>query len=103
MMQSIGIGARATWFALPLVLALLAPAQEEAPAREKPKEDPYAGKTVKNARDGMGLIRERARNLPKVGEPAPDFMLKTPDGKRSVQLSSFRGKRPVVLVFGSYT
>jgi hypothetical protein len=38
-----------------------------------------------------------------VGDMAPDFKLKTMDGKQQVQLSSFRGKRPVVLVFGSYT
>jgi peroxiredoxin len=38
-----------------------------------------------------------------IGDPAPDFKLKTLDGKREVQLSSFKGRRPVVLVFGSYT
>jgi len=39
----------------------------------------------------------------RVGDAAPDFKLKTKDGGREVQLSSFRGKRPVVLVFGSFT
>jgi hypothetical protein len=38
-----------------------------------------------------------------VGDEAPDFTLKTVDGAKEVQLSSFRGKQPVVLVFGSYT
>jgi len=38
-----------------------------------------------------------------VGEIAPDFSLQTPDHKETVQLSSFRGQKPVVLVFGSYT
>jgi hypothetical protein len=37
------------------------------------------------------------------GDMAPDFRLKTRDGSAEVQLSSFRGSRPVVLVFGSYT
>ena len=37
------------------------------------------------------------------GEPAPDFTLSTADRASSVTLSSHRGKRPVVLVFGSYT
>jgi hypothetical protein len=37
------------------------------------------------------------------GELAPDFMLKSPDGASEIRLSSFRGHRPVVLVFGSYT
>ena len=39
----------------------------------------------------------------KVGDAAPDFTLETYDKKARVQLSSFRGQKPVVLVFGSYT
>jgi hypothetical protein len=39
----------------------------------------------------------------RVGEMAPDFSLPTVDRTRTVRLSSFRGDRPVVLVFGSYT
>lgn len=39
----------------------------------------------------------------KVGDPAPDFSLQTLDKKSRVRLSSFRGGKPVVLVFGSYT
>ncbi len=38
-----------------------------------------------------------------VGDPAPNFSLQTLDKKSRVELSSFRGSRPVVLVFGSYT
>ena len=38
-----------------------------------------------------------------VGDPAPEFLLSTIDRKSQIQLSSFRGKQPVVLVFGSYT
>lgn len=37
------------------------------------------------------------------GKTAPDFTLKSVDGKRKVTLSSFAGKRPVALIFGSYT
>ena len=44
----------------------------------------------------------RAGNL-EVGDTAPDFVLRTADKKGHVQLSSFRDKQPVVLVFGSYT
>ena len=40
---------------------------------------------------------------PLLGELAPDFTLKTQDGKGPITLSSFRGKKPVVLTFGSYT
>jgi len=37
------------------------------------------------------------------GNPAPDFRLPLLDGSGSVELSSFRANRPVVLIFGSYT
>jgi hypothetical protein len=39
----------------------------------------------------------------KVGDDAPDFSLNAQDGKSSVRLSSFKGNKPVVLIFGSYT
>lgn len=39
---------------------------------------------------------------PEAGKPAPDFKLKSQDGKSEVELSTLRGK-PVLLVFGSYT
>lgn len=80
-----------------------APNQGRETAGKAEKKDRYSGRTVKSPRDGMGLIRARSTNCPRVGEMAPDFTLKTADGKRSVTLSSFRGKRPVVLVFGSFT
>lgn len=37
------------------------------------------------------------------GDTAPDFTLPRLDGSGKVRLSEFRGSRPVVLVFGSYT
>ena len=45
----------------------------------------------------------RVDKAPKAGEMSPTFALKSFDGKREVSLESFRGKRPVVLFFGSYT
>jgi hypothetical protein len=38
-----------------------------------------------------------------VDDTAPDFTLNTLDKSGVVRLSSFRGSKPVVLVFGSYT
>jgi hypothetical protein len=38
-----------------------------------------------------------------VGEMAPEFTLPTVDREAQVSLAAFRGKQPVVLVFGSYT
>jgi len=46
---------------------------------------------------------ERRNGVAREGSPAPDFELKTIDGKKTVRLSSFRGTRPVALIFGSYT
>ncbi|MBY0372779.1 MAG: hypothetical protein K2Q23_02220 [Bryobacteraceae bacterium] len=37
------------------------------------------------------------------GSAAPDFELDTFDRTHRVRLSEYRGSRPVVLVFGSYT
>jgi hypothetical protein len=40
---------------------------------------------------------------PAIGDKAPDFKLPLHDGTRKVRLSQFRRKKPVVLVFGSFT
>jgi hypothetical protein len=47
-------------------------------------------------------LQARAGKLT-VGEQAPDFTLPRQDRSSNVTLSSHRGSRPVVLVFGSYT
>jgi hypothetical protein len=39
---------------------------------------------------------------PRVGDPAPDVALRTPDG-RPVRLSEPLARAPVVLVFGSFS
>ena len=39
----------------------------------------------------------------RAGDAAPDFDLDLYDKSGRVQLASFRGREPVVLVFGSYT
>lgn len=38
-----------------------------------------------------------------LGQDAPDFNLKTLNGDKQFRLSSNFGKRPTVLIFGSYT
>ena len=47
--------------------------------------------------------RVARRGQLKVGDVAPDFQLPILDGEERVRLSSLRGGKPVVLVFGSYT
>ncbi len=42
-------------------------------------------------------------NAPKVGDKAPTFVLKSLDGETETDLTAFRGDKPVVLLFGSYT
>ena len=46
---------------------------------------------------------ERQKDQLKVGDLAPDFTLPELKGSKEVTLSSFRGKKPVVLIFASYT
>ena len=45
----------------------------------------------------------RAKSGPHEGTRAPDFTLALHDGSGKVTLSSFQGKKPVALIFGSYT
>ena len=54
-------------------------------------------------RPGGGRTRPGAGSGVEKGKPAPDFTLKNVDGKQEVTLSSFAGKKPVALIFGSYT
>ena len=39
----------------------------------------------------------------KVGDEAPDFVLSDASGENPMRLSDFKGKRPVALIFGSFT
>lgn len=58
-----------------------------------------------NQQQRQGERRDQAAFIassPRVGETAPDFTLRTPDG-RSVTLSDLYAEKPVVLQFGSMT
>ncbi len=48
-------------------------------------------------------LRAREDKGPKVGDVAPSFKLASLDGKQEFELKTFKGSRPVVLLFGSYT
>ena len=43
------------------------------------------------------------RLAPKPGDLAPDFELKDVNGENPVRFSDFQGKKPVALIFGSFT
>ena len=61
-------------------------------------------KTVKKHRTSSHKWQvKQDKKAPKTGDIAPDFTLFDVTGTKSVTLSDFRGKKPVVLVFGSYT
>ena len=60
----------------------------------------HAGDHVKGFATGeLGSIHEG----PAVGDLAPEFRLRTQDGDQEYRLSQFRGRKPVVLIFGSFT
>lgn len=65
--------------------------------------DRFSGRTVADREDGYALIEERRLNHPEVGDEAPDFELERRGGGGTLRLSTFRGSRPVVLIFGSLT
>ena len=51
----------------------------------------------------MSAQKKLDAEAPRAGDMAPDFTLFDIEGKDSVTLSEFRGKKPVALVFGSFT
>lgn len=52
---------------------------------------------------GKRSRQRKADTAPKVGDIAPLFTLEAQDGKSKTTLADFKGKKPVVLFFGSYT
>ena len=57
---------------------------------------------VPNSKAEAPPASERQGKL-KPGDVAPDFNLNMLHSQKTVRLSSFKNKRPVALVFGSYT
>jgi len=51
----------------------------------------------------MKQMRNKDDGAPKVGEVAPPIKLKSLNGKEEWELANFKGKKPVVIFFGSYT
>lgn len=59
--------------------------------------------TIKNRQEATAWQKEYDLRAPKVGDTAPDFELLDVQGENSIRLSDFRGQKPVVLIFGSFT
>jgi hypothetical protein len=65
-----------------------------------PGDAPTRAMLIRGLYDGsLGSMQDG----PQVNEKAPDFTLKTVDGKQSIQLSKLIGEKPVVLVLGNFT
>jgi hypothetical protein len=83
----------------------LADLQEAFATPPRPSGSANSGRPSK-ATLVRGLFKQEVGSLqpgPKLDESAPDFTLKTNDGKAEITLSKLIGPKPVVLVFGSFT
>lgn len=83
---------RRTWLGLGLAGALGAIGYAAFPRLGRRAQALYWSKTMGR---GEGKLQP--------GDLAPDFELQYRGSPQTVKLSSFRGERPVALVFGSYT
>lgn len=77
----------------------LANLMEGGKGNVKGKSGGKPGEIITPAAKGERISNDKV----KVGDPAPDFTLVDQAGKTEHTLSSFKGKKPVVLVFASYT
>ena len=73
----------------------------QIPAREM--LDEAGGDLNGMSRQAMEVVVLRDEMGPNVGEVPPDFDLKLVGSEEWVRLSSFKGQKPVALIFGSYT
>jgi hypothetical protein len=84
------------------------PGRDERFDRVDENQDGFIEKSEINKRPPGGGGRPpglpaREDKGPKVGDVAPSFKLASLDGKEEFELKTFKGARPVVLLFGSYT
>jgi hypothetical protein len=61
------------------------------------------GSTIQNRKEAKEWQTKYEVSAPAVGKAAPDFELTDITGETQVRLSSFYGRRPVGLIFGSFT
>ena len=59
--------------------------------------------TIRSFRESIKWHRRYDREAPKRGDLAFEFELRDASGQNPVRLSDFRGKKPVALIFGSFT
>jgi Ca2+-binding EF-hand superfamily protein len=79
---------------------LLYPAAPTKAAKSIASEGPSRATLLKGLFSGeIGSSSEG----PRLGENVPAFSLETHDNSRRISLADYRGKKPVVLIFGSFT
>ncbi|MBZ5590762.1 MAG: hypothetical protein LAP39_00890 [Acidobacteriia bacterium] len=88
--------AAVVWIVVSLPPARFAAVIAKLPTSEKP------GMLFMVVPIGPLMMLARAGHL-RPGDMAPDFRLPVLHSQEMVQLASFRGQKPVALVFGSYT
>lgn len=59
--------------------------------------------TISNLHDSIEWLKRYGRQAPERGDFATDFELRDVSGGNPIQLSDFHGKKPVALIFGSFT
>lgn len=63
----------------------------------------FIKETIKHRRESNAWQSKYDAQAPKVGDVAPDFELFDVTGVHRIKLSDFKGKKPVALMFGSFT
>lgn len=58
---------------------------------------------IDHIKESKAWQRKYDAQAPKVGDLAPDFELADSQGKNQIRLSDFRDRKPVALIFGSFT
>lgn len=64
---------------------------------------PVLSDTIKGPREARAWHKRYGPLAPKADDAAPDFELHDATGESSVRLSDYTRKKPVALVFGSFT
>jgi len=59
--------------------------------------------TLRSRQEATAWQKRHDAAAPRAGDLAPDFELRDTDGENPIRLSDFKGKKPVALVFGSFT
>ena len=72
-------------------------------AQQAPPPSPTLDPEFRKVAEEWEKKMNRGEGKLQPGDPAPDFRLKRLNSDKSVRLSEFTDKKPVALVFGSYT